>query len=951
MLLCKSLPDSQHGVPVSTAQGKETDRCHSEWEQLVEKLLRHGANPNQLQPEGITPFHYAVGQQDSKNPELTRLFLEYGADPNVRSTQGMTPLHVAATWGNLDCLRLLLLNGGDPALKDEDDMDCFDLASQYDNKDCVELLLDFMTETPEDGCCRYTIVPYDEKECLSFLLEEESPFKPDERTIIKPRHRNTSMYTQDINNLLSSYLLDEECAKDMIFDVTSPSHPYIETRKGAKERATDEHLPQYRSDKSADITDSSEDSFVTCTSQNLENNTYSGGDGQSQSKQNHSPKKSYRVSSLKFSPLTTSLPSVSVIAEKSLDCRDSLKKSSSNISHDASGFYAAHMCENVSSTSCVTCGINRDLDMNNSCDLSQSQQQCVSSYDCWATGKSHCSQLRSSRSQGVEEQSRQQDTACQHRFTRDEYAEAFLEKQFTGISLQDEVPSPKLCSELEQNTQSGKPVKPNNPIHPDSNELGLPDSDDTSSLFSHISVLPPDLHCNSSATHHKSTLSSCHHQRGDNSSIPGEEDSLADFIPDEFNLSDLTINTNNSHKSGSGRHPGQFCHRNRERCSLESAVSSTSTINYVYSDPEEGITLIERHGPSSIHSGRTSLESGLSSQTQDLQDSDNDTVLYSWEDYLQITPNGCRHSPRGPGQTNTPDHSEDSEATLVLTTSSLSDCKVIGDATPDIPAVLKRLSNVELKKRLVSLGDEPGPVTPSTRQTYLIRLMDLQNNPDLSRLALTTDKPGYSSELRHALSGMFSYAGLEETETRMVEPFQRPRADRKWREGVLKSSFNYLLLDPRVAQNLPTRAQILGDLETFKIFISAIFYIGKGKRSRPYCHLYEAIKHRKSPQIKKPSEKVQKILDVWSEGLGVISLHIFQNVIPVEAYTREACMVDAMGLNNLTNKKRGDYYGPSSTWPANQRRKVGVHLLKKALCIFLAEGERQICPPDIGVGQ
>lgn len=40
-------------------------------------------------------------------------------------------------------------------------MDCLDLASQYDNKDCVELLLDFMTEseTPEDDCCKYSIVP------------------------------------------------------------------------------------------------------------------------------------------------------------------------------------------------------------------------------------------------------------------------------------------------------------------------------------------------------------------------------------------------------------------------------------------------------------------------------------------------------------------------------------------------------------------------------------------------------------------------------------------------------------------------------------------------------------------------------------------------------------------------------------------------------------------------
>lgn len=43
------------------------------------------------------------------------------------------------------------------------------------------------------------------------------------------------------------------------------------------------------------------------------------------------------------------------------------------------------------------------------------------------------------------------------------------------------------------------------------------------------------------------------------------------------------------------------------------------------------------------------------------------------------------------------------------------------------------------------------------------------------------------------------------------------------------------------------------------------------------------------------SRKVQTILDIWSSGLGVVSLHCFQNVIAVEAYTREACMVEAIG--------------------------------------------------------
>jgi hypothetical protein len=42
---------------------------------------------------------------------------------------------------------------------------------------------------------------------------------------------------------------------------------------------------------------------------------------------------------------------------------------------------------------------------------------------------------------------------------------------------------------------------------------------------------------------------------------------------------------------------------------------------------------------------------------------------------------------------------------------------------------------------------------------------------------------------------------------------------------------------------------------------------------------------------------VQKILDIWSSSVGVVSLHCFQNVIPVEAYTREACMVDAVGMS------------------------------------------------------
>lgn len=60
-----------------------------------------------------------------------------------------------------------------------------------------------------------------------------------------------------------------------------------------------------------------------------------------------------------------------------------------------------------------------------------------------------------------------------------------------------------------------------------------------------------------------------------------------------------------------------------------------------------------------------------------------------------------------------------------------------------------------------------------------------------------------------------------------------------------KSSFNYLLIDPRVTQNLPARAKKMTTEDIFRVFIMSIFYVGKGKRSRPYAHLNEALNSAK----------------------------------------------------------------------------------------------------------
>ncbi|NXT88234.1 ANKL1 protein, partial [Anhinga rufa] len=232
------------------------------------------------------------------------------------------------------------------------------------------------------------------------------------------------------------------------------------------------------------------------------------------------------------------------------------------------------------------------------------------------------------------------------------------------------------------------------------------------------------------------------------------------------------------------------------------------------------------------------------------------------------------------------------------------------------------LSDEGLRRRLRALGDDPGPVTELTRRL-----------PELVAVLRTGRVPDCTQD-----------------ELALARQFDRPDRSQRWREGLVKSSFNYLLLDPRTTQNLPLRSHHLSPAECFRTFIKAIFYVGKGTRARPYCHLAEALRqHRAGTQ--KGCPKVQRILEIWASGQGVISVHCFQSTVPAEAYTRESCLVEALGLRTLTNQRKGNCYGVAASWPAERRRRLGVHMLQRAMSIFLAEGERQLRPADIQGGR
>ncbi|XP_047554417.1 ankyrin repeat and LEM domain-containing protein 1 isoform X5 [Lutra lutra] len=252
---------------------------------------------------------------------------------------------------------------------------------------------------------------------------------------------------------------------------------------------------------------------------------------------------------------------------------------------------------------------------------------------------------------------------------------------------------------------------------------------------------------------------------------------------------------------------------------------------------------------------------------------------------------------------------------------------------PLVPAV----SDLDLLRGLRALGESPGPITPFTRPYYLRRLEETR--------AAAPDFAGHSPELAEALrTGCIPDAQADEDV--LAQQFEQPDPKSRWREGLAKSSFTYLLLDPRETQDLPARAFSLTPAERLRIFVRAIFYVGKGMRARPDVHLWEALRLRQQPG-KQACPKVRQILDIWASGRGVVSLHCFQHVVAVEAYTREACLVAALGIQTLTNQKQGHCYGVVAGWPATRRRRLGVHLLHRALLVFLAEGERELRPQDI----
>lgn len=152
-----------------------------------------------------------------------------------------------------------------------------------------------------------------------------------------------------------------------------------------------------------------------------------------------------------------------------------------------------------------------------------------------------------------------------------------------------------------------------------------------------------------------------------------------------------------------------------------------------------------------------------------------------------------------------------------------------------------------LRAELTQFGETVGPITNSTKKLYLKRLVKYKRNPEKMALIRNVKQDAssncnskfskytsnflniffllilnldYSIELERTLSNTKWFQKIPEAiefETDMVNFFKNSSCsnNKMMREGHLKQSFIYLLIDPRISQNLPGESMVSMILFTF----------------------------------------------------------------------------------------------------------------------------------------
>ncbi len=84
----------------------------------VQQLVRDTkVNINAQWKQGVTPLISAFQDEDSVNHNIVNMLLKYGANPNIQKEGGLTALHIAAMRNEANLVRALLQKGANPNIR------------------------------------------------------------------------------------------------------------------------------------------------------------------------------------------------------------------------------------------------------------------------------------------------------------------------------------------------------------------------------------------------------------------------------------------------------------------------------------------------------------------------------------------------------------------------------------------------------------------------------------------------------------------------------------------------------------------------------------------------------------------------------------------------------------------------------------------------------------------
>ncbi|KAK0158114.1 hypothetical protein PV328_009159 [Microctonus aethiopoides] len=944
--------------------------------QITTLLKNNNADPNFLLPiHGITPFHLAVGHKCKEFSEkVVKLFLYHGGNPNVKSCDGITPVHVAAAWGRIEVLELLLTNGGNPLCLDDDNQSPFHYALDGNYYDAIDILRKHIINNKQfnddKGKDEMKVQIKLEKILINHgdVIAEFVPSEFDVTNELSHKTKRNIIFLEKSDNLRKFQQINSKNTEKIsgsISTLPNLNTDNITFRRAQKCYAKKNVLSILPSNNSIlDFKKKSEASKkISIDKPRNISNTYNIYE-----KNNESEKISTLLSQQKYlmknsNEIDSFLLDTSIVS-KSPNLKIRKKKINQVTKLNSLHENQIPNCKEKPLTvknNNLTTNVRRPLNimtpktkyMNSTIKLETNRKQYKYTLDentIQTSGKTlPISDYNISLSMGdIETTSnainkkklyknitRNLDTIMYNENCKNNSnviknnSDEFKQSKFDYNNSCNRSKFTKLINNIDTILGFDKVKMTTQQLK--NNKLRVQQDIKSQKIDLNVNIKDNDIMMSleSPESSHRSYQYQSKYNSDSNEKLiiwneldeiyKNKEQTPPTSISILVNDSFTNLNTSKSSSSieieadrdlisscsysGVNRNPLEY----PIRSSIESFISLDE--EYAYVDAEKDIAFMERRFC-------------VSSEAIDMNEAMHESAWFNRNDKFSSTPSR-------------------------ISSRSSSEFDRLVDHGEFI------VSNASLRHQLIAFGDNPGPITPNTNRVYLKRLYKLKrsNLTNLCLAQLQNEINQKSSRISRALlstNWMRNLQPYQDLEESVFHEYEKPDNNNKYRGGIARTSFNYLLLDPRITKNLPRNGRDLSLAERWEIFLKAIFYVGKGKNTRPMAHLYESHEIWNGKKHNdKSNEKIQRILNIWHEGKGVVCHQVFLHSMQEEAFIREAAMIDALGTKHLCNCNRGNYYGLAATMSNKTKKDLGKYLLYKTMEILMNDGERQIFPRNI----